>query len=109
MEFGREIIGNSGDDDSVFECFTGDNFIQVGDFNALPNDNTSDEDGNTLLILSTESQTRVQDVQEVVIIEDLIQFITACRFRAITQLWAVFFCYKTFKLIADVKWVKGPV
>ena len=68
MEFWREIIGNSGDDDSIFEGFTGDSFIKVdGDlninFDALPNDNTSDseasdEEGNTFLILSTESQTR---------------------------------------------------
>ena len=68
MEFGREIIGNSGDDDSVFEGFTGYNFIKVDgdldiDFDALLSDNTSDrkasdEDGNTSLILSTESRTR---------------------------------------------------
>ena len=65
MEFGCEIIGNSGDDDSVFEGFTGDNFIKVDgdldiDFDALPSDNTCDrdEDGDTSLILSTESRTR---------------------------------------------------
>ena len=68
MEFWRGIIGNSGDDDSVFEGFTGDNFIKVDgdldiDFDALPSDNTSDskasdEDGDTSLIVSTESQTR---------------------------------------------------
>ena len=67
MEFWREIIGNSGDDGSVFEGFTGDNFIKVDgdldiDCDALPSDNTSDskasEDGDTSLILSTESRTR---------------------------------------------------
>ena len=67
MEFWREIFVNSGDDDSVFKGFTGDNFIKVdGDLNidfALPSDNTSDseasdEEGDTLLILSTESWTR---------------------------------------------------
>ena len=69
MEFWREIIGNSGDDDSVFEGFTGDNFIKVDgdldiDFDALPSDNTSDtdskasdEDGDASLIMSTESRT----------------------------------------------------
>ena len=68
MEFWREIIGKSGDDDSIFEGFTGDNFIKADgdldiDFDALPSDNTSDseasdEDGNTSMILSTESRTR---------------------------------------------------
>ena len=68
MEFWHEIIGNSGDDDSVFEGFTGDNFIQVDgdldiDFDALPSDNSSDskvsdEDGDTSPILSTKSRTR---------------------------------------------------
>ena len=68
MEFWREIIGKSGDDDSIFEGFTGDNFIEADgdldiDFDALPSDNTSDseasdEDGNTSLILSTKSRTR---------------------------------------------------
>ena len=68
MEFWREIIGNWGDDDSVFEGFTGDKFIKVdgdldSDFDALPSDNTSDskasdEDGDTSLIVSTESRTR---------------------------------------------------
>ena len=72
--FGREVMGNSGDD-SVFEGFTGDNFIKVDgdldiDFDALPSDNTndseaSDEEGDTLLTLSTESWTRAQNVQEV--------------------------------------------
>ena len=65
MEFWREIIGNSGVDDSVFEGFTGV-FIKVDgdldiDFDALPSDNTSDseasdEEGDTSLL--TESRTR---------------------------------------------------
>ena len=68
MEFWHEIIDNLGDDDSVSEGFSGDNFIKVdGDldinFEALPSDNTSDseasdEDGDTSLILSTKSRTR---------------------------------------------------
>ena len=68
MEFWREIMRNSGADDSVFEGFTGDNLIKVDgdldiDFVALPSDNTGDceagdEEGDTLLILSTESRTR---------------------------------------------------
>ena len=68
MEFWREIIGNSGDNDSIFEGFTGDNFIKVDgdldiDFDALPSDNTSDskasdEDGDASLTVSTESRTR---------------------------------------------------
>ena len=67
MEFWREIISNSGDDDSVFKGFTGGNFIKVDgdldiDFDALPSDNTSDskasdEDGDASLIVSTESRT----------------------------------------------------
>ena len=52
---------------TALEGFTGDNFIKVDgdldiDFDALPSDNTcdsevSDEDGDTSLILSTESRT----------------------------------------------------
>ena len=68
MGFWREIIGNSGNDDSVFKGYTGDNLIKVDgdsdiDFDALLSDNTSDseasdEEGDTLLTLSTESRTR---------------------------------------------------
>ena len=68
MEFWHEMMGNSGDDDRVFEGFTGDNFIKVDgelniEFDALPSDNSSDseasdEEGNTFLILSIESRTR---------------------------------------------------
>ena len=76
MEFWCEIMVNSGDNDSVFKGFTGYNLIKVDgdldiDFDALPSDNTSDseasdEEGDTLLTLSTESRTwnaRPQDVQ----------------------------------------------
>ena len=68
MEFWREKMANSGNDDSIFEGFTGDNLIKVDDdldtdFDALPSDNTSDseardEEGDTLLTLSTESRIR---------------------------------------------------
>ena len=68
MEFWRETMGNSGDNDSVFEGFTGYNLIKVDgdldiDFDALLSDNTSnseasDEEGNTILTLWTESRTR---------------------------------------------------
>ena len=60
-------MGNSGDDDSVFKGSTGDNLIKVDgdldiDFDALPSDNSdgeaSDEEGDTLPILSTESRTQ---------------------------------------------------
>ena len=59
MEFWREIMGNSGNDDSVFEGSTGYNVIKVdGDldinFDALPSDNTSDSEAT----LSTESRNR---------------------------------------------------
>ena len=67
MEFCREIMGNSGDDDSIFEGFTGDSLIEVDgdldiDFDALRSDNTSDseagdEEGDASLIQSTESRT----------------------------------------------------
>ena len=68
MEFWHEIMGNSGDDDSVFEGFTGVDLLKVDgdfhiDFDALLSDNTSDsessdEEGYTLLTLLTESWTR---------------------------------------------------
>ena len=88
MEFWREVMGNSCNDDSVFRDFPGDNLIKNDgdldiDFDALRSDNTSDseasdEEGDTLLTLSTESWTqgaRLQDVQEVDFIEDLVHFI----------------------------------
>ena len=65
MEFWCEIMGNSGNDDSVFEGITGDNLIRVDgdldiDFDVLPSDNTSDseasDEGDTSLTLLTESQ-----------------------------------------------------
>ena len=81
-------MDNSGDDDSLFVGFTEDILIKVDgdlniDFDALPSDNTSDseaidEEGDTLLTLSTESRTpstRLRDIQEVDFIEDLVQFI----------------------------------
>ena len=68
MELCREIMGNSGDDDSIFEGSTGDNLIKVDgdldiDFDAQPSDNTSDsevndEEGDTLLTLYQPSRTR---------------------------------------------------
>ena len=48
------------------------------DFDAVPSDNSeaSDEEGDTLLTLSTESwSARQKDVQEVDFMEDLVQFI----------------------------------
>ena len=67
MELCREIMGNSGDDDSIFEGSTGDNLIKVDgdldiDFDAQPSDNTSDsevndEEGDTLLTLYQPSRT----------------------------------------------------
>ena len=53
---------------AFFEGFTGDHFIKVDDdldidFDALPSDNTSDseatdEEGDTLLILSSDSERK---------------------------------------------------
>ena len=67
MEFWRETMGNSGENDSVFQGFTGDSLIKIDgdldiDFDALPSDNTrdseaSDEEVDILLTLSTESWT----------------------------------------------------
>ena len=84
-EFRREIKGNSGNFDSIFEGFAGDNLIKAAggldiDFDALPSDNTSDseasgEEGDTLLTLSNESQTQSARFQEVDFIEDLVLFV----------------------------------
>ena len=85
MQFGREIMGNSGDIDRVFEGFTGENLAKVDgdldiDLDARLSDSSeseaSDEEGDTLLTLSTESQSaRLQDVQEFDFMEDLVQSI----------------------------------
>ena len=114
MEFWREIIGNSGDDNSVFEGFTGENLIKVDgdldiDFDALPSDNTcddseaSDEDGDTSPILSTESRTRSARRS---------RSRHYWRFDPIHKLpvdsepahnFGLFFGNKTFKLMADIE------
>ena len=109
-------MGNSCDNHSVFEGFTGDDLIKVDgdldiDFDAMLSDNTSDneasdEQGDTLLTLSTKSWTqgtRLQDVQEVDFIEDFGPFHKLPVDSKPAHNYELFFGNETFKLNADIE------